>query len=167
MKRFVLSLLTFLLSAAMFAQTQSGEFLVFRNGGFYLGDAKVSESELATILDANTFSTTYRTGSSFRTAGIVLTSVGAVGVAGGIAGYAVSVSRLTEEQGSDGTNAAILTGSVLTGIVGACCLPAGIVFLCLGNNKMKRVAANYNIKDNSACLSLSSSENGFGLRLTF
>lgn len=162
MKRVVVFLAVMLIAVSASAQkssvTETG--LSYSHKIFYLDGQAVPSSQLMNVLGDDLYQS-YRKGKGLRTAGIVCTSVGGVFLAGGIIGIASAA-------GSDSAGGVLSGGIVGTysAIAGGVVLIPGIIMLCSGNSRIKKIPVTYNARNHSVAY-LTPASAGVGVALRF
>lgn len=147
-------------ASAQKAGSVSESGLSYSHKTFYLDGQAVPSSQLMNVLGDDLYGQ-YRHAKGVRTAGIVCTSVGGAFLAGGLIGLAAA-------SGSDSAGETLSGGivSTYTAIAGGVVLIPGIIMLCTGNSKIKKIPVTYNAKNHSVAY-LAPASSGMGVALNF
>jgi len=97
---------------------------------------------------------------------VVCTCIGSALTAASTAGVVVSCVKLSKDQDTGGAGPLYAT-SIVGLVAGVICLTPGVVFLCLGDNKLRNIAIKHNVGIKTATLSLEPTSYGMGVCLKF
>ena len=174
MKRFLSILVAFFALGAGFAQAQiNANYLSVKEGQFYNENGVLIHDSLIQPLIGNEIYNETYTGAvkQFKT-GKQLVIWGSVGAGVGLAistGFLMALTKkypnAKELPQNDPLTGGFL-GGVALGSAGATALAVGIPFLCIGKNRLKWIAEDYNTKHASnVSLNLTGCSAGYGLGL--
>ena len=166
---FLTILFCILFALPSFSQVLPDGYLKYKRGDYYLNGAKLDHTGIETILGTDIYQNSYKSAKTERTLGNVFIIAGGIaagyGLAGGVYGEVMKDPNLVGAPRFSQTLINVFWGVAGTG---AALLVAGIPLKIIGNNRLEKIADDYNIKHyNSPSLSMGITGNGIGLTFNF
>jgi len=168
MRRIIIIAIALFSSISAFAQYSANGFLTYKGGKFYSNGEEIKGEALVNTLGPELYRTSYSSGSKMHSLGKTLTIVGGCTTAVCLGTAIGCECAMINGTSSDRGNIALANVTAVAYIsmgLGIACLVPGVVFLSIGNSKLKTVANIHNAT--KATVSFEPTQNGMGLCMKF